>query len=79
METVKSANGKTICRADGKSKTVEIVHKGVKTIIKITTNGKYHKAIEVKATKQYSNSTAKTLTAVKINVPHKKPIKIFYA
>ncbi len=39
MEVVKNANGKTVCHVDGASQTVEIVHKGFKTIIRFMPDG----------------------------------------
>jgi len=41
MEVVKNANGKTVCRVDGTSRIVEIVHKGFKTIIRFAPDGTY--------------------------------------
>lgn len=41
MEVIKNGNGKTVCRADGSTKTVEIVHKQFKTIITFLGNGTY--------------------------------------
>lgn len=41
MEVIKNANGKTVCYADGTSQTVEIVHKGFKTIIRFMSDGTY--------------------------------------
>ena len=41
MEVVKNANGKTVCYADAKEKTVEIVHKGFKTIIRFLSDDIY--------------------------------------
>ena len=40
MEIIQNANHKTICRADVKNKSIEIVHKGFKTIIRFLDNGK---------------------------------------
>jgi len=41
IEVVKNADGKTVCRADGTSRIVEIVQKGFKTIIRFTPDGTY--------------------------------------
>jgi hypothetical protein len=39
MQTIKNSTGKTICRVDTQDKLVEIVHKGVKTLIRFLPNG----------------------------------------
>lgn len=41
MQVVKNANGKTVCYADARSKTVEIMQKGFKTIIRFLSDGTY--------------------------------------
>lgn len=41
MEVIKNANGKTVCYADARSKTVEIVQKGFKTVIRFLSDGTY--------------------------------------
>ncbi len=41
MEVIKNGKGKTVCRADGSSKSVEIIHKHYKTTITFLSNGKY--------------------------------------
>ena len=41
MDTVKNGNGKTVCRADGPSKSVEIIHKSYKTMITFRRDGTY--------------------------------------
>lgn len=40
MQNIKNSIGKTICRVDSEDKLVEILHKGVKTLIKFLPNGK---------------------------------------
>ena len=40
MQTIKNAIGKTVCRADASNRTVEIVHKGIKTTVTFLENGK---------------------------------------
>ena len=39
MKKIKNSNGKTICAVDALEKVVEIVFKGVKTVIKFKDNG----------------------------------------
>ena len=39
MKQVKNANGKLVCQVDVTKKTVEIVHKGLKNIVRIMANG----------------------------------------
>ncbi|MBP6064331.1 MAG: hypothetical protein KA467_02530 [Bacteroidales bacterium] len=39
MTKIKNANGKLVCCVDERSKTVEIVHKGYKTILKFNSDG----------------------------------------
>ncbi len=41
MEVVKNSGDKTVCRADGLSKTIEIIHKHYKTVITFLSNGTY--------------------------------------
>lgn len=40
MKDIKNSNGKLVCKVDEKSKLVEIVHKGHKTILQFSENGK---------------------------------------
>jgi hypothetical protein len=40
MTKVKNANGKLVCQVDSNRKSVEIVHKGFKTIVCFTDNGR---------------------------------------
>ena len=40
MQTIKNANGKTVCQADASKRTMEIVHKGFKTTFIFLDNGK---------------------------------------
>ena len=40
MQTIKNANGKTVCQADASKRTMEIVHKGFKTTVIFLNNGK---------------------------------------
>ena len=39
MQNVKNSDGKTICQVDDQGKLVEILHKGVKTLIKFLPDG----------------------------------------
>jgi hypothetical protein len=39
MEIIKNSAGKTICCVDTQHKLVEIVHKGIKTLIRFLPNG----------------------------------------
>ncbi|MBU3100696.1 MULTISPECIES: hypothetical protein [Clostridium] len=39
MKNVKNSVGKTVCRVDNQGKIVEILHKGVKTLIKFLPDG----------------------------------------
>ena len=39
MEAVKNAIGKTICQVDAAGKTVVIVHKGLKTVVRFLDDG----------------------------------------
>lgn len=39
MTKIRNANGKLVCCVDERSKTVEIVHKGYKTILKFNSDG----------------------------------------
>lgn len=47
MKQVKNANGKLVCQVDVTKKTVEIVHKGFKTIVCFKADG----SVEVLNTK----------------------------
>jgi hypothetical protein len=47
MRPIKNANGKTVCEVDTATKTVEIVHKGFKTVVRFTTDGR----VEIENTK----------------------------
>ena len=39
MQTIKNSVGKTICRVDTQDMLVEILHKGIKTLIRFLPNG----------------------------------------
>lgn len=39
MQTIKNANGKTVCRIDANNRKVEIVHKGIKTTVTFLESG----------------------------------------
>ena len=39
MEIIKNNNNKTVCRADWNEKSVEIVQKGYKTVVKFLDDG----------------------------------------
>lgn len=39
MQKIKNSVGKTICRVDTQDKLVEILHKGIKTLIRFLPNG----------------------------------------
>ena len=39
MRDIKNSNGKLVCRLDEKASTIEIVHKGCKTLICFKPNG----------------------------------------
>jgi hypothetical protein len=41
MEVVKNGNGKTVCRADGITETVEIINKHFKTVITFLKDGTF--------------------------------------
>jgi len=47
MKKVRNANGKLVCQVDEEKKKVEIVHKGCKTVVSITTDGQ----VEIENTK----------------------------
>lgn len=47
MKQVKNANGKLVCQVDESKMTVEIVHKGLKTIVRFKADG----SVEVLNTK----------------------------
>ena len=40
MKQIKNANGKLVCQVDATKKTVEIVHKGFKTTVRFTADGR---------------------------------------
>lgn len=40
MKQVKNANGKLVCQVDESKMIVEIVHKGFKTIVRFTADGR---------------------------------------
>lgn len=40
MKDIKNSNGKLVCKVDEKNKIIEIVHKGHKTILQFSENGK---------------------------------------
>ena len=44
MQDVRNAVGKLVCRADGKSHRIEIVHKGQLTVVSFGRNGFVHVA-----------------------------------
>lgn len=41
MISIKNSDAKKVCQVDPQSRTVEIVHKGCRTIIKFLDNGTY--------------------------------------
>jgi len=47
MKSIKNIKGKFVCRVDEAKRIVEIVHKGAKTIVQFTTDGR----TEIKNTK----------------------------
>lgn len=47
METIKNAQGKTICRADETTRRFEIVFKGVRSIVWFDENGLLHQEHEL--------------------------------
>lgn len=40
MTNVKNANGKLVCQVDESTQTIEIIHKGFKTLIRFIEKGK---------------------------------------
>jgi len=42
MQDIKNSAGKLICRVDAEEKMVEIVHKGVRTVIYMHDDGSYN-------------------------------------
>lgn len=42
MQDIKNSAGKLICRIDAEEKMVEIVHKGIRTIILMHDDGSYN-------------------------------------
>lgn len=41
MNPVKNSKGKLVCMIDESTRTIEIVQNGIKTLIKLTLNGKF--------------------------------------
>ncbi|MBI6873411.1 MULTISPECIES: hypothetical protein [Clostridium] len=41
MQSIKNSSGKLVCRIDSSQKIVEIVHKGIRTVIRFLDDGTY--------------------------------------